>query len=93
MDLVGRRNVFTCFLPPVFPVSTRSPNRKTVGLELLLKGKAAQATGDRRPRRGILAGGILAMIPHAIATFNIFRGALIDAGGLEDVLPRQKPRR
>jgi sigma-B regulation protein RsbU (phosphoserine phosphatase) len=90
MDLVVAA-CFYLFFAPGLSVSTRSPNRKTVGMELLLKGKLLRRPVTGGLVTGLLAGGILAMIPHAIAAINIFRGAMIDAGGLEDVFLVKSP--
>src|SRR5262249_33213563 len=76
---------FYLFFAPGLSVSSRSPNRKTVGLELLLKGKLLRRPVTGGLVTGLLAGGVLAIIPHVIAAINVFHGAMIDAGGLEDV--------
>ena len=79
------------FLAPGLTLSTDSANRRTVDLELLLKGKLLRRPVTGGIVAGILTGGLLAMIAHAVAAIGVFGGASINAEGLEDVFVARGP--
>src|SRR5262245_24854363 len=71
------------FLAPGLALSAGAANRRTMDLELALKGKLL-----RRPVTGslvarLLTGGLLEMIPHAVAASGVFPGASINAKDIE----------
>jgi serine phosphatase RsbU (regulator of sigma subunit) len=79
------------FFAPGLTYSAQSPNRRTVDLELLLQGKLLRRPVTGSLIAGFLAGGVLAVIAHAIAALGLFHGAMIDAGGLEDIFLTKNP--
>jgi len=84
------------FLAPGLALSDGSANRRTIDLELLLKGKLLRRPASGGIVAGISAGGLLAMIAHAVAAIGVFSGAAINAAlinseGLEDAFVARSP--
>jgi serine phosphatase RsbU (regulator of sigma subunit)/uncharacterized membrane protein len=66
-------------------------NRRTVDLELLLKGKLLRRPATGSIVAGLLAGGLLEAISHAAAATGVFAGASINAAGIEDLFDASAP--
>ncbi|MGE0129852.1 MAG: PP2C family protein-serine/threonine phosphatase [Blastocatellales bacterium] len=79
------------FLAPGLSLSARSANRGTIDLELLLKGKLLKRPVTGGIVAGLLSGGLLALIAHAVAATGVFTGATVNAGELEGVLAARTP--
>lgn len=79
------------FLAPGLALSGAAANRRTVGLELLLRGKLLRKPVTGSIVAGLLAGGLLEMITHAVAATGVFAGALIDADDLNDIFGARIP--
>ncbi|MGH9767501.1 MAG: PP2C family protein-serine/threonine phosphatase [Blastocatellia bacterium] len=84
------------FLAPGLALSAdsanrRTPNRNAIDLELLLKGKLLRRPVTGGIVAGLLTGGLLAVIAHAVAAIGVFGGASINAEGLEDVFVARGP--
>jgi len=67
-------------------LAIRIPRRPTISLELILKGKLLTRPVARGFAIGLLAGGIIAVIPLLVAAIGVFRGLELDANDLEDYL-------
>ena len=74
------------FLAPGLALTGGSQNRKTIDLELMLKGKLLRRPAPASLVAGFLAGGFLDAIAHSIAASGVFAGATINAEDLEKVL-------
>ncbi|MGH9832656.1 MAG: PP2C family protein-serine/threonine phosphatase, partial [Blastocatellia bacterium] len=72
-------------------LSTGLANRRSLDLELLLKGKLLKRPVTGSVVAGLLAGGLLALIPHAIVATGVFSGALIDNSEVENVFQAKYP--
>jgi sigma-B regulation protein RsbU (phosphoserine phosphatase) len=66
-------------------------NRRTLDLELLLKGKLLRRTMTGSLVAGLLAGGLLAAITHVVAATGVFAGVSINANGIEDLFGVSAP--
>ncbi|MCI0389345.1 MAG: hypothetical protein MOB07_11360, partial [Acidobacteria bacterium] len=62
------------FLAPGLALASRAQNRRTVDLELMLKGKLLRLPVTGSLVAGLLVGGLLEMIAHAIAAIGGFAG-------------------
>src|SRR5262245_39011837 len=71
------------FLAPGMALSAGSADRRTVDLELALKGKLLRRPVTGSLVAGLLTGGLLEMIPHALAASGVFPGASINAKDIE----------
>ena len=71
------------FLAPGLALSAGAANRRTVDLELALKGKLLRRPVTGSLVAGLLIGGLLEMIPHAVAASGVFPGASINAKDIE----------
>jgi hypothetical protein len=78
-------------LAPGLALASGAQRRGTVDLELLLKGKLLRRPATGSLVAGLLAGGMLAMIAHAIVAIGIFDGALINAENMEDAFIAPAP--
>ena len=79
------------FLAPGLALSAGGPNRKTLDLELALKGKLLRRPVTGSLFAGFLAGGLLEMIPHAIAATGVFAGASLNADGIAEIFVARMP--
>ena len=79
------------FLAPGLALSAGAANRRTLDLELALNGKLLRRPVTGSLVAGLLIGGLLEMIPHAVAASGVFRGASINAGGIESVFTASAP--
>jgi len=79
------------FLAPGLALSAGGANRRSVDLELLLKGKLLRRPVTGSLVAGLLTGGALEMIAHAIAATGVFAGASINAGDIEKVFSGSAP--
>jgi Stage II sporulation protein E (SpoIIE) len=79
------------FLAPGLAFSAGIANRRTVDLELLLKGKLLKRPVTGSLVAGLLAGGSLAMIAHAITAVGLSAGASINAEEMEDIFAARIP--
>ncbi len=79
------------FLAPGLALSARAANRRTVDLELALKGKLLRRPVTGSLVAGLLIGGLLEMIPHAVAASGVFPGASINAEHIEGVFGASAP--
>jgi sigma-B regulation protein RsbU (phosphoserine phosphatase) len=79
------------FLAPGLALASGAQNRKTVDLELLLKGKLLKRPVTGSLVAGLLAGGFLAMVAHAVVAVGVFNGASINAQNLEDAFIASAP--
>jgi phosphoserine phosphatase RsbU/P len=71
------------FLAPGLALSAGAANRRTIDLELALKGKLLRRPVTGSLVAGLLTGGLLEMIPHAVAASGVFPGASINAKDIE----------
>ncbi len=72
-------------------LSASAPNRRTIDLELLLKGRLLRRPVPASIVAGLLTGGLLALIPHAVVATGLFSGAMINASGKEDIFAARFP--
>jgi serine phosphatase RsbU (regulator of sigma subunit) len=72
-------------------LSTGLANRRTIDLELLLKGRLRTRPVTGSVVAGLLAGGLLTAIPHALVATGIFSGAMIDNSEVENVFQARFP--
>ncbi len=72
-------------------LSTGLANRRSLDLELLLKGKLLKRPVTGSVVAGLLAGGLLALIPHVIVATGVFSGATIDNSEVENVFQARYP--
>ncbi|MBO0724729.1 MAG: SpoIIE family protein phosphatase, partial [Blastocatellia bacterium] len=79
------------FLAPGLALSGGLANRRTVDLELLLKGKLLRRPVTGSLVAGLLAGALLETIKHAIAATGIFADASTNAAGLGDLFGASAP--
>jgi len=79
------------FLAPGLALSTGVANRRTVDLELALKGKILRRPVTGSIVAGLLTGGLLEVIAHAIAATGVFASASINAEGIENVFGARAP--
>jgi serine phosphatase RsbU (regulator of sigma subunit) len=79
------------FLAPGLALSGGLADRRTMDLELLLKGKLLRRPVTGSIVAGLLAGGLLKAIGHAVAATGVFAGASINAGGIEKVFSASAP--
>jgi serine phosphatase RsbU (regulator of sigma subunit) len=79
------------FLAPGLALSASSPNRASVDLELLLKGKLLRWPVTGGIVAGLLIGGLLALVPHAVAAIGVFREASINSQGLGEIFAARIP--
>jgi phosphoserine phosphatase RsbU/P len=79
------------FLAPGLALAGGVQNRRTVDLELMLKGKLLRRPVTRSLVAGLLVGGLLEMITHAVAAIGGFAGASINAEDLEDLFVATLP--
>ncbi|MEK7831821.1 MAG: hypothetical protein AAB401_12085, partial [Acidobacteriota bacterium] len=62
----------------------RIPERRTISLELILKGKLLTKPVARGIAVGVLSGGIVIAIPMLLAASRLFKGMELDSADLED---------
>lgn len=67
------------------------PRRSSLDLELVLKGKLLRRPAMVSILAGLLCGGFLAAIPHAVTAIGSIGGASINAAGLEDIFTARNP--
>jgi serine phosphatase RsbU (regulator of sigma subunit) len=79
------------FLAPGLALSAGVANRRTVDLELALKGKLLRRPVTGSLVAGLLAGGLLDMIVHAVAAAGVFPGASINAKNIQGVFSASAP--
>src|SRR5215813_14496723 len=79
------------FMAPGLALSAGVAARGTIDMELLLKGKLLRRPVTGSLVAGLLIGGLLAMIVHAVAAIGFFAGASINAGGWEDTFAARAP--
>src|SRR5262249_2210473 len=79
------------FMAPGLALSGAGANRRTVDLELLLKGKLLKRPVTGSLVAGLLAGALLETIKHAVAVSGIFADASINASGVEDLFDASAP--
>src|SRR5262245_20658916 len=79
------------FLAPGLALAGGAQNRRTVDLELMLKGKLLRRPVTGSLVAGLLAGGLLEMITHLVAAMAAGSGASVNAEDLEDVLIARLP--
>jgi sigma-B regulation protein RsbU (phosphoserine phosphatase) len=79
------------FLAPGLALSGAGPNRRTVDLELLLKGKLLRRPVTGSLVAGLSAAGLLETIAYAVEATGVFAGASINAGGVEDLFSASAP--
>jgi len=79
------------FLAPGLALSAGAASRRTVDLELALKGKLLRRPVTGSLVAGLLAGGLLEMVTHAVAATGVFPGASINAEDIEGVFSAAAP--
>ncbi len=79
------------FLAPGLALSSGIANRRTVDLELALKGKILRRPVMGSLVAGLLTGGLLEVIAYAVAATGVFPGASINAEGIESVFGASAP--
>jgi serine phosphatase RsbU (regulator of sigma subunit) len=79
------------FLAPGLALSSGIANRRTVDLELALKGRILRRPVTGSLVAGLLAGGLLEVIAYAVAATGVFPGASISAEGIEKVFTASAP--
>lgn len=67
-------------------LAIRIPDRRTISLELILKGKLLAKPVARSLAIGLLTGGIVIVIPLALAATGLFNRMALDSSDLEDSL-------
>jgi Stage II sporulation protein E (SpoIIE) len=72
-------------------LAIRTPERRTIGLELLLNGKILTKPVTNGLLAGLLLGGILSAIPYLVAASKIFPGVELNSEGFEDVFISRSP--
>jgi len=65
-------------------LAIHSPQRRTIRIELILKGKLLTRPVAKSFAIGFLAGGIIVVIPLLVAASRLFPGMELDATGLEN---------
>jgi hypothetical protein len=78
-------------LAPGLALASGAQRRGTADLELLLKGKLLRRPVTGSLVAGLLAGGMLAVIAHAVVAIGVFDGASINAENMEDALIAPAP--
>jgi sigma-B regulation protein RsbU (phosphoserine phosphatase) len=79
------------FLAPGLALSAGVANRRTMDLELALKGKLLRRPVTGSLVAGLLTGGLLEMVPHAVAASGVFPGASINVGDIVSVFGATAP--
>jgi len=79
------------FLAPGLALAAGVANRRTMDLELALKGKLLRRPVTGSLVAGLLTGGLLGMITHAVAASGVFPGASINAEDMEGVFSAPAP--
>jgi phosphoserine phosphatase RsbU/P len=79
------------FLAPGLALSAGAANRRTMDLELALKGKLLRRPVTGSLVAGLLTGGLLEMVPHAVAASGVFPGASINVGDIVSVFGATAP--
>jgi Stage II sporulation protein E (SpoIIE) len=72
-------------------LAIRVPERRTIGLELLLKGKILTKPVTNGLLAGLLFGGILSAIPYLVAASNIFPGVELNSERFDAVFISRSP--
>jgi hypothetical protein len=72
-------------------LAIRIPNRRTVGLELLVKGNLNTVPVMREVVRGLLIGGILSAIAPLAMASKLFGRAELNASGFDDLFISRSP--
>jgi len=72
-------------------LAIRLPDRRTISLELILRGKPWTKPVARSFAAGLLTGGIIVSIPLLLAASGIFPGMELDSADLEDYLASRVP--
>ncbi|HQR33986.1 MAG TPA: PP2C family protein-serine/threonine phosphatase [Blastocatellia bacterium] len=67
-------------------LAIRLPNRRTISLELILKGKLLTKPVARGVAIGLLSGGIVVAIPLLLSASKLFNGMQLDSSDLEDTM-------
>ncbi|HKQ78578.1 MAG TPA: PP2C family protein-serine/threonine phosphatase, partial [Blastocatellia bacterium] len=88
---LGIAVILYMLLAPGLALAGGAQNRKTVDLELVLKGKLLRRPVTGSLVAGLLTGGLLEMIAHAVAAIGGFAGASINAEDLEDMFMAPLP--
>jgi serine phosphatase RsbU (regulator of sigma subunit) len=83
--------VLYLFMAPGMTLSGAGANRRTVDLELLLKGKLLKRPVTGSLVAGLLTGALFETIKHAVAATGIFADASINASGIEDMFDASAP--
>ena len=79
------------FLAPGLALSSGIANRRTVDLELALKGKILRRPVMGSLVAGLLTGGLLEVIAYAVAATGVFPGASISAEDIESAFGASAP--
>jgi serine phosphatase RsbU (regulator of sigma subunit) len=79
------------FLAPGLALSAGAANRRTMDLELALKGKLLRRPVTGSLVAGLLTGGLLEMVPNAVAASGVFPGASINVGDIVSVFGATAP--
>jgi phosphoserine phosphatase RsbU/P len=79
------------FLAPGLALSASVANRRSLDLELALKGKLLRGPVTGSLVAGLLTGGLLDAIAHAVAAAGVFPGASINAEDTEGVFSAPAP--
>lgn len=72
-------------------LAIRLPQRRTISIELILKGKILTRPVAKSFAVGLLAGGIAVVIPFLVAASKLFSGMTLDPAGLEDRFIARSP--
>ncbi|MBO0720169.1 MAG: PP2C family protein-serine/threonine phosphatase [Blastocatellia bacterium] len=72
-------------------LARRTPNRRTIGLELLLEGKVLTVPVTNSFLTGVLFSGILSAVPYFLAATKILPGMELNPEGFEDILLPRSP--
>ncbi|MFN0112460.1 MAG: PP2C family protein-serine/threonine phosphatase [Blastocatellia bacterium] len=72
-------------------LAIRIPNRPTISIELVLKGKLLTKPVASSIAAGLLSGGIIFAIPVLLAASGLFSGMELDANELEDYFASPVP--
>jgi len=78
-------------MAPGLALSAGVASRKTLDIELLLKGKLLRRPVTGSLVAGLLIGGLLALIAHAVIAIGVFSGASINVRGWEDTFVARIP--